>query len=407
MVRLLPAILLLIGVATARGQTPSAEPAPDPLVQKIQDEVSKATPSDDSKPNPGVPHGEFLKGTITDSTLYPGATNFFEVYVPAQYDPAKPACLLLRLDGLGKNESTVLDNLIAKKEIPVTIGVGITPGAIWKDPPGTPDRHAIRFNRSYEFDSTNGRFSDFVLNELLPAVQKLKTQDRRPIRLSPDGNDHAVTGASTGGSGAFNLAWERPDQFTRVYYVIGSLLALRGGNEFPALIRKTEPKPIRIFIEDGSTDINSLFGSWFENSMSLVSALTFAGYDVGHAWGTHGHNGSTGAAIFPDVMRWLWRDYPAPIKPGISKNATLVDITLPNEGLAENPANVPGRSRTRRERAGRCLLERCARRDHLSARPGRQGHRRFRARARHCRGGLRPGWNAVWRCARREEDRGA
>jgi enterochelin esterase-like enzyme len=313
------------------------------LVEKIQGELSNPFPPDEGKPDANVPHGEFLQGTITDSKIYPGTENGFKVYVPAQYDPAKPACLLVRLDGLGAFEGTVLDNLIAKNEVPVMIAVGIIPGAIWKDPAGTPKRAAIRFNRSYEFDSLNDHFPDYVLDELLPAAQKLRTHDGRPIRLSSDGNDHAATGGSTGGIGSFTLAWRRPDQFTRVYSVIGTFVAMRGGNEYPALIRKTDPKPIRIFLEDGSTDAwNLLFGSWYDANLNMESALAFAGYDVAHAWGKHGHDGDPGQVIFPDVMRWLWRDYPARIKSGVSRNSTLQEITLPSESWRKVPQPFRG-----------------------------------------------------------------
>lgn len=327
----LSVLVLLAGVVRVGGQGPPTEASA--LVRKIQGEVSAPVLPPEGKLDAGVPHGEFLHGKITDSAIYPGTENDFQVYVPAQYDPAKPACLLVKLDGLGAYEGTVLDNLIAQRAVPVMIGIGIAPGTIWKDPVGTPNRAALRFNRSYEFDSTNNRFPDYVLTELLPAVQKLKTRDGRPIRISSDGNDHGATGGSTGGIGSFTLAWQRPDQFTRVYSVIGTFVSMRGGNEYPALIRKTDPKPIRIFLEDGSTDAwNPLFGSWYDANLNMESALSFSGYDVAHAWGTHGHNGRAGQVIFPDVMRWLWRDYPAPVKPGESQNSTLQEITLPGEG---------------------------------------------------------------------------
>lgn len=330
-------VVLLAAIAAVQGQAPPAADANE-LVRKIQAELGGAYPPDDGKPNPAVPHGEFLQGTITDSKIFPGTENGFQVYVPAQYDPAKPACLLVKLDGLGAFEGTVLDNLIAKKEVPVMIGVGITPGTIWKDPPGTRNRAAFRYNRSYEFDSTNDHFPDYVLNELLPAVQKLKTKDGRQVRISPDANDHAATGGSTGGIGSFTLAWRRPDQFTRVYSVIGTFVSMRGGNEYPVLIRKTDPKPMRIFLEDGSADAwNPLFGSWYDANLNMESALTFAGYDVAHAWGTHGHDGRPGQVIFPDVMRWLWRDYPARVRSGISKNSTLEEISRPGEGWEKTP----------------------------------------------------------------------
>ena len=328
-IRFFSVTVLIASIASAQTIQPTDANA---LVQKIQSELG-GKPLLDSVENPQVPHGEFLHFSINDSPIYPGTENNFQLYVPAQYDPAKPACLLVKLDGMGNKEATVLDNLIAKKEIPIMIGLGITPGAVFKESIGKPKRPVARFNRSFEFDSTNDRFPDFVLNEVLPAAQKLATKDGRPIHISSDGNDHAATGGSTGGIGSFTLAWRRPDQFTRVYSVIGTFVSMRGGNEYPVLIRKTDPKPIRIFLEDGSTDAwNPLFGSWFDANQNMESALTFSGYDVAHAWGTHGHNGGPGAVIFPDVMRWLWRDYPAPIKPGISHNSTLVEVTLPNEG---------------------------------------------------------------------------
>jgi gluconolactonase len=330
-----PCALLLGAISSLPAQAP--HPAdPGSLVEKIRGELTAPFPPPEGKPDPGIPHGEFLRGTITNSKIYPGTDNLFQVYVPAQYDPSHPACLLVKLDGFGAFEGTVLDHLIASGETPVIIGVGITPGVIWKDPPGTEKRAALRYNRSFEFDSMNSRFPDYVLNELLPAVQQLKTTDGRPIRISPSGNDHAATGGSTGGIGSFTLAWQRPDQFTRVYSVIGTFVSMRGGHEYPAIVRKTEPKPIRIFLEDGAADSwNPLFGSWYDANLNLESALTFAGYDVAHAWGEHGHDGRSGQAIFPDVMRWLWRGYPAPVAAGTSHNSTLQEIALPGEGWHE------------------------------------------------------------------------
>ena len=196
-------LLTTISIVYAQASRPVDAHA---LVEKIQSELSGPFPPDDDKPDANVPHGEFLQGAISDSKIYPGTENGFEVYVPAQYDAAKQACLLVKLDGFGAYVGTVLDNLIAKHEAPVMIGIGIVPGTVWRDPAGTPKRAAARFNRSYEFDSLNDHFPEYVLDELLPAVQKLKTRDGRPIRLSADGNDHAVTGGSTGGIGSFTLA---------------------------------------------------------------------------------------------------------------------------------------------------------------------------------------------------------
>jgi gluconolactonase len=324
-------LALLILAASVRA--PAAESAkaagpvvPD-LVQKIRDELSGPL-TDDSKPHPGMPHGEFVDGIISDSKVYPGTENSFRVYIPAQYTPAQPACLLVRLDGIGENEPTVFDNLIAKGDMPVTIVVGLSSGTVWK----TKGSAAYRWNRSYEFDTTNGNFPTFVLDELLPRVETLFTRDGRPVRISHQAKDRAAMGASTGGIGSFTLAWERPDSFSRVYSMIGTFVSMRGGNDYPAIIRKTEPKPIRVFLEDGSEDAwNPLFGSWFAANENMEAALAFSGYDVQHAWGVHGHNGGPGNVILPDVMRWLWKGWPASVSPGTSANDMLASILRPGE----------------------------------------------------------------------------
>jgi sugar lactone lactonase YvrE len=326
---------IIIMAAYAAQTLPVAADIPEPagttvpeIVGRIRDELAGPL-TEDSKPHIGVPHGEMLQGILADSVIYPGTENAFKAYVPAQYDPAKPACVLVHLDGIGENDPVVLDNLISKGEVPVIIEVGISSGTVWR----VKGSAAYRWNRSYEFDSTNANFPRFVLDELLPRVETLRTRDGKPIRLSHMANDRAATGGSTGGIGSFTLAWERPDAFSRVYSVIGTFVSMRGGNDYPALIRKTEPKPIRIFLEDGSTDAwNPLFGSWFDANVNVESALTFSGYDVQHAWGVHGHNGGPGAVIFPDVLRWLWRGWPAPVEAGQSTNDMLSAILLPSHG---------------------------------------------------------------------------
>ena len=311
---------------------PAGEAVP-PIVERIRGELA-GPPTDDSKPHPGVPHGEMIEGQLTDSAIYPGTENAFRVYVPAQYDPAKPACVLVHLDGIGASDPVVLDNLISRGEVPVMIEVGISSGTVWR----IRGSAAYRWNRSYEFDSTNGNFPRFVLDELLPRVETLRTRDGRPVRLSRLASDRAATGGSTGGIGSFTLAWERPDAFSRVYSVVGTFVSMRGGNDYPALIRKTEPKPIRIFLEDGSTDAwNLLFGSWYDANLNVESALSFAGYDVQHAWGVHGHDGGPGAVILPDVLRWLWRGWPAPVEAGQSTNDMLRAILLPGQGWERVP----------------------------------------------------------------------
>jgi sugar lactone lactonase YvrE len=317
----------LAAIAWADPPSVTGEPT-SALVQKIRSELSGAL-TDDSRPHPGVPHGEITEGTIADSVIYPGTENPFTVYVPAQYNPAQPACLLVCLDRIGDTGPAVFDNLIATGDMPVTIAVGISSGVVWK----TKGKEAYRWNRSYEFDSTNGDFPRFVIDKLLPRIETLKTKDGRPIRLSHDAKDRAAMGGSTGGIGSFTLAWERPDSFSRVYSLIGTFVSMRGGHDYPAIIRKTEPKPIRVFLEDGSSDAwNPLFGSWFMANENMEAALTFSGYDVEHAWGFHGHAGLPGAVILPDVMRWLWRGWPSPVSAGHSANDMLVSILRTGEG---------------------------------------------------------------------------
>jgi gluconolactonase len=324
--RALLALAFVAGAARAVSQGVPGSAVPG-LAEKIQGELGGPL-SEDSKPNPSVPHGTFLEGNLEESAIYPGTEHFFKVYVPAQYSPAQPACLLFCLDSIANGANNVFDNLIAKGEMPVTIAVGLSSGTIWK----TKGSVAYRYNRSYEFDSTNAEFARFVLDELLPRVESLKTADGRVIRLSRDAKDRAAMGASTGGIGSFTLAWERPDSFSRVYSLIGTFVSMRGGNDYPAIIRKTEPKAIRVFLEDGSTDAwNPLFGSWYMANENMEAALSFSGYDVQHAWGVHGHDGGPGIGILPDVMRWLWRGWPAPVAAGQSKNDMLTSILSPSE----------------------------------------------------------------------------
>jgi len=277
--------------------------------------------------HPGVPKGEILKFTFHDSKIFPGTWREYMVYVPAQYDPSKPACVFVDQDGIQFKSTTVFDNLIFRHEIPVTIGVYITPGRVLAK-----DTTALdRYNRSLEFDGLGDAYARFVLDELLPDVEKHKTTNGRAIVLSHNGNDRMIAGTSSGAIAAFTAAWERPDAFSRVMSGIGTYVSLRGGDRYPGLIRKYEPKPIRIFLQDGSHDLNIYGGDWFYANQMMERALTFAGYEVNHAWGEGAHSGAQSAALFPDAMRWLWKDYPSPVKAGKSKNAMLNEVLVDGE----------------------------------------------------------------------------
>lgn len=278
----------------------------------------------DSIKQAGVPEGEVTKYTFAGSRLYPGTTRDYWVYVPKSYDPAKPACVWVNQDGIQFNAPVVFDNLIARGEIPVLIGVFVQPGRMKAEREGALDR----FNRSYEYDSLGDRYARFVLEELLPDVEKRQTSDGRPIRLSKSGNDRAISGSSSGAMAAFNAAWERPSDFGRVFSAIGTFVGLRGGNVLPTLVRKVEPKRLRVFLQDGSADNNIYGGDWWMANQEMERALTFAGYEVEHVWGEGGHNGKHAAAVFPQALRWLWKGWPAGIGAGVGSRQ-MQEILMP------------------------------------------------------------------------------
>ncbi len=274
--------------------------------------TSIARSADDYQPGPdaqpqAVPHGEVRLGKFASSKIFPGTTRDTFVYVPSQYDPAQPACLMVFFDGAGFFRAEgqfrlpiVFDNLIAKKQMPVTIAVGVNPGII---PPAEPGARP-RLNRSFEYDSLGDTNARFLLEELLPEVT-------RGLNVTTHPAGRAVCGNSSGGIAAFTVAWERPDAFGKVVSHIGSFTNIRDGYVYPGLIRKTKPaKPLRIFLQDGANDLDNLHGNWPLSSQSMAAALKFAGYDYQFVLGEGAHSGKHGGAIFPDTLRWLWRDWP-------------------------------------------------------------------------------------------------
>lgn len=274
-----------------------------------------------------VPKGEVLKFSFEQSKIFPGTYREYSVYIPKQYSPDKPACVHINQDGVQFNAPAVFDELIAKKEMPITIGVFIGHGRVKAlDPKSGLDR----FNRSFEYDGLGDNYARFLLEELLPDVETKKASDGREIKLSKNGNDRCIAGSSSGAICAFTAAWERPNEFRRVFSAIGTYVGLRGGNEYPTLVRKVEPKALRIFLEDGSNDNNIYAGDWWMANQELERSLVFAGYEVNHKWGDGGHNGKHATEIFPEAMRWIWKDYPNPIKAGLG-SPQLKDILIPGE----------------------------------------------------------------------------
>ena len=251
-----------------------------------------------------IPSGQ-IKGPFKHfSKIYPGTERNYWLYIPAQYDAAKPACAMIVQDGIsraaGWKLSDHLDTLISTKEIPVMIGIYIDPGrVISNDTTNFP-----RYNRSLEYDGLGDRYARFLLEEIIPEVKK-------GYNLSDDPDDRCIAGASSGAICAFNAAWERPDAFHRVFSTIGTYVGLRGADEMATLVRKTEPKPLRIFLEDGYNDLNIYAGDWYLSNQTMLSALTWAGYEVNHAWGEGAHSSVHALTIIKDALRWIWKDYPA------------------------------------------------------------------------------------------------
>jgi enterochelin esterase family protein len=267
--------------------------------------VDDYKPGPDATPQPGVPHGVVSRASWT-SKVFPDTVRDYWVYVPAQYNPSKPAALMVFQDGRSYVDTNgsfrvpiVFDNLIHRGEMPVTIGVFINPGEV----PAAEAGQKPRSNRSFEYDSLGPQYSRFLLDELLPEIT-------RQYKITPDPEGHAICGISSGAICAWTVAWERPDQFRKVISHVGSFTNIRGGHVYPALIRKTERKPIRIHLQDGSGDLDNLHGSWPLANQEMAAALKFAGYDYRFEFGDGGHNGRHGGAILPEALRWLWRDHP-------------------------------------------------------------------------------------------------
>jgi enterochelin esterase family protein len=275
----------------------------------------------DSFPREGVLKGEVRGPYTLPSQAYPGTQHTYWVYVPAQYSPAVPASLMIFNDGQAfKNPvegdlraPTVLDNLIDRREIPVMLAVFINPGRTPEQPEPTPQEWGDRTtNRPTEYNSLDDRYARVIVDELLPALNKDYNIAKEPER-------RGIGGASSGAIAAFTVAWERPNEFRKVLSLIGSFTNLRGGHAYADIVRKSEKKPIRIYLQDGRNDNRGIGRSgnydetrdWFFQNVRLMEALRDKGYDLNYQWGIGRHSQKHGGAIFPDMMRWLWRDHPA------------------------------------------------------------------------------------------------
>ncbi|MBA3315576.1 MAG: esterase family protein [Planctomycetaceae bacterium] len=261
----------------------------------------------DSQVQEGVPQGLIEEGTFDSPNVYKGTTRKYWVYIPQQYDGSNPACVIVVQDGgnyLKKDgqcrATTVFDNLIAKGDMPVTVGIFVDPGVY----PSEREGREPRRNRSVEYDTLSDAYATFIIDEVLPHVSE--TYD---LKLTDDPEQRAICGISSGGICAFTVAWERPDAFRKVVSHVGSFTNIRGGDVYPGIIRKAEKRPIRVFLQDGENDLDNAHGNWPLANQQMAKALAFAAYDYKFEYGDGGHNMKHGGAIFPDTLRWLWRDW--------------------------------------------------------------------------------------------------
>lgn len=253
----------------------------------------------------GVLQGHLIKGELPAGKVYPAVTHGYTLYVPQQYRGDRPVCLMVFLDGssflkpagrVSFDASQLLDNLIAERSVPVMLGLFLDPGA---SGPGLPI-YGGTGNRSIEYDSANPDLARFIVEEVLPAI-------KARYRISDDPACRGIMGASSSGSAAFGVAWNRPDQFGKVISSIGSFVDIRGAHQFPGWIRRTERKPIRVFLQDGRNDLDTIFGNWPLGSQTMASALAYRGYDYRFEYGDGGHNYRHMAAVAADAFRWVWR----------------------------------------------------------------------------------------------------
>jgi enterochelin esterase family protein len=282
-----------------------AQPVSAPSPPALPAGADAYTLGPDSSPRAGVPRGKVHGPIVWKSTVFPDTWREYYVYVPAQYDGSTPAAVMVFQDGHAYvnvegayRVPVVFDNLIHAREMPVTIGIFVNPG---HNSPQLPENRWRPSNRSVEYDTPNGDYARMLLDEILPEVGK-------QWKLSDDPERRAIAGASSGGICAFTVAWERPDAFRKVVSHIGSFVNIRGGFHYPYVMRKTPKKPIRVFLQDGSNDLDNQHGNWPLGNQLMASSLKFMGYDYRFEFGDGAHTHKHGGSLLPDTLRWLWRD---------------------------------------------------------------------------------------------------
>ncbi len=311
-------------------------PSPNPNA------IGKYPYGPDSVVHDGVPQGTFDKYVNTSKIVYPGVMRRVWVYVPAQYDPKVPACLMVVQDGVMQYAGrvadrtmgitpeycvpTVIDNLTARHELPVIISVFIDSGSTTLGDTGRP----VKQNRSIEYDTVSDAYYQFISQEILPDIEK-----KYNIRKDPAGR--AIIGISSGAICAFNVAWNHPDQFGKVLSDVGSFTNIRGGDVFPSLVQAADKKPIKVFMSDGTNDQRRPTDptrDWYLQNKLMYEALRDKGYEVRYVLGENVHGSDLGGPIFPDSVRWLWSDQ-------LPKAA--IPVAQPAAGSATTAAVAPAK----------------------------------------------------------------
>jgi enterochelin esterase family protein len=301
----------------------------------------------DSQPHAGVPRGRIVGPNTLPSAVFPGTQHTYYVYVPAQYDPSQPVPVIILNDGQAMmaepgdvQAQNVFDNLIYRREIPVMIGVFINPGRRPDQPEPVPtDWGDKTTNRADEYNPPTDRYARVIVDELMPAL-------RKEYNITSDPNLHAIMGASSGGCAAFGVAWFRPDDFRKVITFVGSFTDIRGEYVYPELVAASERKPIRIFLQDGRNDNRNLSDpnrDWFHQNVRLVKALTDKGYEVNYTWGIGNHGQKQGGAVFPEMMRWLWRDQPVSTDPNDRVERSFREPPAAAADAPASPLDRPGK----------------------------------------------------------------
>lgn len=274
---------------------------PEKDLQEYIKDQSSYKPRNELSPN--VPRGSLAKITVNSSLYYPHKRYEITVYTPNSNEKSSKSLFILdgssflaeKLTSFSFSLLPILDNLIYLKKIPPITCFFIDPSS---DGPGYPI-YGGTDNRSVEYDTASDNYANFLTEEVIP---KLKSQ----YHISDNPEDRAIMGASSGGSAAFGVAWHRPDQFSKVISSIGSFVNIRGADKYIDLVRKSEKKPIKIYLQDGKKDLNTIFGDWKLANEQLVSSLEYKGYDFIFNQGEGGHNYYHFYEVIDDALIWLW-----------------------------------------------------------------------------------------------------